>query len=219
MDSFKTFAAVLLALLAFTSFQLIANHSLRRAVRNDVKTQIDSTDQQMLKHQAQLREAAELMNKLEHLLKTANSTAGAAVFESARLADSVHGLAGSVASLAAKIKTIELALDKVTAKLGSLESATDKASKTHSSLVKLQEETSKAEAGVLAASRDAVAASAAAAKLASELAEHKQAVKASTLAEMKEEIGRIRSDLQKVAATVDSLKTSGATKEPPPAPQ
>ena len=55
MDSFRTIAAVLVVLLAFTGFQLIANYSLRRSVREDVKRQMDTADAQMLRLRAGIR--------------------------------------------------------------------------------------------------------------------------------------------------------------------
>ncbi len=61
MDKLKTVVAVFVVLLAFTGFQVIANYSLRRAVRSDVREQIErarSAEAELVRVQKRIGEMA-----------------------------------------------------------------------------------------------------------------------------------------------------------------
>ncbi len=201
MNSLKTVAAVLVVLLAFTGFQLIANYSLRKSVVEDVKKQIkqiDSGRAEMLKHQERLREATKLMTKLAGSLEAVSSQVAAAAVKSADLAK-------SVGELEAKLKALGASLDDLKKKLGALDGAADAMRATRASLQKLRENVGRAETDARTASQAAAGALTALGKLKKELADHKQAVSASALAQMNKEIGRIRGEAQRLAGEVRKL--------------
>ena len=125
MDSFRTIAAVLVVLLAFTGFQLIANYSLRRSVREDVKRQMDSADAQMLR----LREG---IGKANQQLKAFQSELAAAADSLQAVAEKVKDavtksgqLSESVTALETQIKALGAIVEAIKKKLGALDGATD----------------------------------------------------------------------------------------------
>ena len=125
MDNFRTIAAVLVVLAAFTGFQFIANYSLRSAVRADVQRQIAQTDQQAVKHNEQLKQAYELSGSLAqsladlqaHLLRMNDEFAatterlGQISAKAAETAETVNALANNLDSLERKIDELKQSAD------------------------------------------------------------------------------------------------------------
>lgn len=121
MDNFKTIAAVLVVLIAFTGFQLIANYSLRSAVRADVARQMAKADDQITKHNEQLKQAYELSGSLAQSMADLQSQFSrmtddlAATNErlaqiSAKAAENVHALNtldANITSLAKKVEEMK----------------------------------------------------------------------------------------------------------------
>lgn len=118
MDNFKTIAAVLVVLIAFTGFQLIANYSLRSAVRADVARQISKTEDQVTRHNEQLKQAYEISGSLAQSMADLQSQFSkmtddlAATNErlaqiSAKAAENVEALNALDVNIAALAKKIE----------------------------------------------------------------------------------------------------------------
>ena len=113
MDNFKTVAAVLVVLVAFTGFQLIANYSLRKAVRNDVEKQmkqIETSEAEMLRLRNGLKQATQDLEKLH---------------EAVTGLDRLNELAKQIETLAGAVDTLKAKLDAAAEKAGALQQPAD----------------------------------------------------------------------------------------------
>jgi len=198
MNSFRTIAAVLVVLLAFTCFQLIANNSLREAVRSDVKHQVGLTEDEMLRHQEQIRKATELMGKLTASLEAANSEVDAAAAKSADLTK-------SVGELESKVKALGVELEDVGKRLEMLKGAAENAPKADLGLMKLQEHVESVEAGAKSAADNVDQLSATLRKMTTEFGQYESAVRPSDVTGMKEDVERVRSEVQKLGDEIRKL--------------
>ena len=132
MDNFKTVTAVLVVLVAFTGFQLIANHSLRRSVRSDVERQIkqiESSDAELLRLRKGLADAAAEVAKLDGIAKDIASLQAAV-----KGLEGLKGLPAEVAKLSAAIDALKAKVDAAAAKIGSLEAPVEAVEKRIGSL-------------------------------------------------------------------------------------
>ena len=119
MDNFKTVVAVLVVLVAFTGFQLIANHSLRKSVRSDVEKQIrqiESSDAELLRLRQGLADAAVEVAKLKDVAKDV-----ASLQEAVKGLDGLKALPGEVDRLSKAIDALKAKVDAAAAKVGLLE--------------------------------------------------------------------------------------------------
>ena len=119
MDNFKTVVAVLVVLVAFTGFQLIANHSLRKSVRSDVEKQIkqiESTDAELLRLRNGLADAAVEVAKLSDIAEDV-----AALQAAVKGLEGLKELPAEVEKLSEAIKALKAKVDAAAAKVGSLE--------------------------------------------------------------------------------------------------
>lgn len=108
MDNFKTVASVIAVLAAFTAFQLIGNHSLRKAVRADVRHQIATAENKSAQLSEEVRKAAEQAKALAAELAIMNTS----LDETAKL---LKALSGATQSLAEKTADAQNAVDKLPA--------------------------------------------------------------------------------------------------------
>jgi|GEM_PF-6382761 len=198
MNSFRTIAAVLVVLLAFTCFQLIANNSLREAVRSDVKTQVGLTEDEILRHQEEIRKATELMGKLTASLEAVNSEVGAAGVKSADLMK-------SIGELEVKVKAVGAELEDVGKRLEMLKAAAENAPKADLGMTKVKEHVESVEAGAKSAADSVEQLSAALKQVTAEFGQYESAVKPSDVAGMKEDVGRVRSEAQKLGDEIRKL--------------
>lgn len=119
MDNFKTVAAVLVVLVAFTGLQLIANHSLRRSVRSDVEKQIrqiESSDAELLRLRQGLADAAADVAKLSGVAKDI-----ASLQEAVKGLERLRELPKEIEKLSAAIDALRAKVEAAAAKVGSLE--------------------------------------------------------------------------------------------------
>ena len=198
MNSFRTIAAVLVVLLAFTCFQLIANNSLRDAVRSDVKTQVGLSKEEILYHQEQVRKATELTDKLTASLEAVNSEVGAAAVKSADLTK-------SVGELESKVKALSVELENVDKELETLKGAAENAPKADLGMMKLQEHVESVGADAKLAADNVEQLSTTLKKVTADLGQYESAVKPSDVAGMKEDVERVRSEAQKLGDEIRKL--------------
>jgi len=205
MDNFRTVAAVLVVLFAFTGFQFIANHSLRKAVQRDIGSaesrmagvigQIAAADAKVRAAHTQLAEldgaAARLAESLKAVTEQVNSTGA----RSAELEKSVDALQAKVAALSAGI-------DAMMKKLGALDRTADSAQATQERVKSIQTQVSAADADARSASQNASGAAAEIRKLTQELAQHRQAVNA--LADLKKDIEGVRNQLRQLSSALET---------------
>lgn len=206
MDNFRTVVAVLVVLLAFTCFQLIANYSLREGVRRDVRKQIDSSDVQMLRHHDQLKAAAGLTVRLAKSLRQVEAEMAAAKTSSADLAKVVGDLVDEVEKKLGALKTSLRGIEK---KLAGLGGGADEVGRTQASLKQLRQQVGQVGASVRSASKDAAGALKALRNLQVELAEHKRIVKTSALSSMRSDIRQIQGKLKQLTSALQSKEAKG----------
>lgn len=135
MNNFRTVVAVLVVLLAFTGFQLIANYSLRRAVRKDVQDQIEKTESaraELIGYQEKLAKATERLNELVAAVERAAQQAEAARQKSEELSTALD-------AVTAKLETLKTRLDEIEKKVGPLGKAAAAAAEAHAGLKSLDE--------------------------------------------------------------------------------
>jgi len=113
MSNFKLIAAVFVVLLAFTGFQVITNTSLRKAVRDDVQQQIQSSEGRMLRHQEQLQKATEKAEELGRQLDAAKAKAADQAAALDELARAVAELHARVESANAELQQLLRSLERV----------------------------------------------------------------------------------------------------------
>ena len=132
MDNFKTVAAVLVVLLAFTGFQLIANYSLRKAVRADVAGQIErieGSEAELLRLRRGLKAAAADLDKLREVAKEI-----AALEKAVAGLERLKDLPKEIEKLSAAIDALKAKIDAAAAKTGALEGPVDALGKKIGSL-------------------------------------------------------------------------------------
>jgi chromosome segregation ATPase len=132
MDNFKTVAAVLVVLLAFTGFQLIANYSLRKAVRADVAGQIErieGSEAELLRLRQGLKETAADLEKLRGVAKEI-----AALEKAVAGLERLKELPKEIEKLSAAIDALKAKIDAAAAKTGALEGPVDALGKKIGSL-------------------------------------------------------------------------------------
>jgi len=132
MNNFKTIVVVLVVLLAFTGLQLIANYSLRKAVRGDVEKQIrqiENSEAELLRLRkgltavaedlAKLREAAKELDKLREAIKGLDRLKELPN-EIEKLSAAIDALRAKIEAAAAKTGALNEPVDKLEKKIGSL---------------------------------------------------------------------------------------------------
>ncbi|MFW6107857.1 MAG: hypothetical protein ACOC70_01530 [bacterium] len=146
MNNFRTVVTVLVVLLAFTCFQLIANYSLRRAVREDVHDQIEKTESaraELIEYEEELAKATERLDELVAALEQVAGQAEAARQKSEKLSVALD-------AVAAKLEALKTRLDEIEKKVGPLGKAADAAAEAHARLESLDERLTRLAGGLSA---------------------------------------------------------------------
>lgn len=110
MDKLKTVVAVFVVLFAFTAFQVIANYSLRRAVRSDVREQIErarSAEAELVRVQKRIAEMAAQLDAVAARLGELEQRAASVKESGTALEGLLNGLADTVKQIAADLKAAQ----------------------------------------------------------------------------------------------------------------
>jgi chromosome segregation ATPase len=220
MDNFRTVAAVLVVLLAFTGFQLIANYSLRRAVREDVKTQVadtQNTKAEMMMHHKQLQAARRLMDDLSKSINAASAsmtaldaTLGklekAAAGLDSKLKAATDGLGTKVGAIETRLKELEAAADALKKKIGLLGGAADDAGAARATLTTLQKQLSGAAGRAKSADLGAQRALTLVGSLKTDFSKQKRELDELRLDDMKRNLGSIQDEIRKLSRSVQTLQ-------------